>query len=111
MTLPNAAQAHVAREKITEYLLSPVSDRGQHKQASFVRFGFRTDRWEEFGDALRSHCQRQDVVEIVQTQYGTQYTVVGPLDTPDARNHNVRGVWQIDHGTEYPRFITAYPDL
>ena len=30
-------------------------------------------------------------------------------ETSDGRNPCVRTVWQIDRGSDYPRFITAYP--
>ena len=109
MTLPNAAQAHVAREKITEYLLSPASDRGQHKQAFFVRFGFRLERWEELAEALASHCQRNDVIDVMETIYGIQYAVIGTIATPDGRDPYIKSVWQLDTESDYPRFVTAYP--
>jgi hypothetical protein len=41
--LPNADQARVEREKITEYLLSTSHPDGRSKAEFFSRFGFRVD--------------------------------------------------------------------
>ena len=46
---------------------------------------------------------------VVETPYGPRYHVEGAIETPDGRNPRVRTVWQIDLGSNYPRFITAHP--
>ena len=110
MRVPNAQYAWVAPGKITDYLLSTASSHSRGKAGFFSRFGFESDRWEVLADALRSHCVQNDVAEVEETVYGTQYVIVGPIDTPDGRNPVIRTVWQVDHGADYPRFITARPD-
>ena len=108
MRLPNAEQAVVAREKITDYLLSFTSTRGRAKAYFFVRFGFEANRWEEIADALLLHCRQNPVAHIKATDFGIQYAIIGLMKTPDGREPNVRTVWQIDYGYNYPRFISAY---
>ena len=107
--LPNARQAHIAREKVTAYLLSENHTTGQSKAQFFSRFGFRVEEWSDFADALRSHCIQNEVVETEETPYGVKYVVDGILETPDGRNPNVRTVWQVDNESAYPRIITARP--
>ncbi len=109
MRLPNAQQAHVEREKISGYLLSTTNPRGRRKAAFFLRFGFSIERWQVLAAALRLQAQTHDVVTIVETAHGPRYHVDGTIETPDRRNPRVRTVWQIDRGTDYPRFITAFP--
>ncbi|MDE0632200.1 MAG: hypothetical protein OXH73_11920 [Caldilineaceae bacterium] len=109
MRLPNAHLAQIDRQKITDYLLSSVSPRGRGKADFFQRFGFRTERWEEFADVLKRQAASHEVVKVVETPYGPRYLVDGAIETPDGRNPWVRTVWQIDLGHDYPRFITAYP--
>jgi hypothetical protein len=41
MKLPNVAQAAVAQEKITGYLLSSTHRDGKHKAVFFMSFGFK----------------------------------------------------------------------
>ena len=109
MRLPNAEQAVVAREKITEYLLSFTSREGAGKARFFYSFGFRTEEWEEFAEALRSLCLRNAVAEIEETEYGIKHVIIGNITTPDGRNPMIITVWQLDHGADFPRFISAYP--
>lgn len=110
MKLPNADQAVVAREKITDYLLSESNVHGRDKNWFLRRFGFHPDRWPELAAALRDQGQQNEVAEIEPTAYGIQYVIIGLIETPDGRNPNIRTVWQIDYGTTHPRLITAYPD-
>ena len=67
MNLPNAERAVVAREKITEYLLSLTSPRGASKARFFMRFGFTIERWEVFAEALHSLCLENEVVATEET--------------------------------------------
>ena len=107
--VPNAHEARVAREKITDYLLSSSHTYGRSKAEFFVGFGFRTEEWRVLAEALVGHCVRQSVVEVEETAYGVKYAVSGPLQTPDGRSPIVRTIWQVDAGSEFPRLISARP--
>ena len=109
MKLPNATSATVPRAKVERYLLSPTHSTGRHKAAFFARFGFELVAGQVLRDALLRHGQAHDVETVAQTSLGLQYTVVGPIETPDGRNPVVRTVWFIDEGEDTPRFVTAYP--
>ena len=45
-----------------------------------------------------------------ETPYGRRYEIRAFLETPSNRSLMVRTIWQIDQGTDYPRFITLFPD-
>ena len=107
--LPNAQHALVSEEKVTDYLLSVDHPSGKGKAEFFFNFGFRIQNWEEFADALRSHCIRGEVVRTERTDYGVKYIVDGIIETPDGRNPYIRAIWQVDKGGDYPRIITARP--
>ena len=109
MNLPNAQQARIEREKITNYLLSTNNLDGQSKAKFFSQFGFSIEQWQILADALRDHGASHNVVNTDKTDYGIKYIIDGPLETPDGRNPYVRTVWQIDKGSDYPRLVTAYP--
>ena len=109
MRLPNADQAQVDREKITEYLLSDTHPDGSGKARFFKKFGFRTEVWEILAASLRKHGSSHSVVKIVESAYGMRYTVEGEIEAPDGRNPRVRTVWVIERNSTRPRFITAYP--
>jgi hypothetical protein len=107
--LPNAEQARVDREKITEYVFSETHPRGRSKAEFFSRFGFRIVEWETLAEALRNHGASNPVTRVVPSAYGVRYTVDGPIETPDGRNPRVRTVWMVDEGGTTPRLVTAYP--
>lgn len=109
MRVPNAERAIVPRAKIVDYLLSPTHSRGKSKERFFRAFGFAPDAWDSMAEALRAHAQTHDVTKQETVSDGERYTVIGQMDTPDKRRPMVRAVWQIDTGTDVPRFITAYP--
>ena len=111
MKVPNADNAFVLKPKVAGYLLDIDHVEGHDKARFFLSFGFRPSRWEEFANALLVHCRRHDVIEIERTPYGIKYAIIGILETPDGRNpEGVRSVWQIDHGADRPRLVSAYPD-
>lgn len=109
MRLPNADQANVHREKITEYLLSTDHPDGRSKARFFTKFGFSLVNWEILAEALRKHAIDYPIVKAVESDFGTRYTVEGELETPDGRRPRVRTVWIPGRGSESPRLITAYP--
>jgi hypothetical protein len=109
MKIPNADNAIVEREKITEYLLNPTHRNGASKARFFVAFGFRTEEWGTLAEALREHGRSYDVTKVQETGFGPRYEVEGTLLAPDGRRLLVRTVWQLDHGAVAPRLITAYP--
>ena len=109
MSVPNCGRATVAREKLTEYLLSTSHRRGRRKAAFFIRFGFSPDAWEVLAAALRVHACARQVVEVTPTEFGTMYRVEGEVDSPDERQPRVPTIWMVDTSSDRPRFITAYP--
>lgn len=109
MKLPHAENARVDREKITEYLLSPSHPDGASKTAFFTRYGFKADDWQVFAEALRKHGQTYLVAKVVDSAFGSRYSVEGMLETPDGRQPLVRTIWILDKGSTEPRLVTAYP--
>ena len=107
--LPNARRAEVAERKVVNYLLSTRHPKGAVKARFFLRFGFSSDRWEDFSDALKRQAANGDVTSIEETTYGVCYRVDGVIETPDGRDPPISTVWQIDWGHENPRIVTAYP--
>jgi len=109
MKLPHANKVKVDREKVTGYLLCTSHPDGASKAAFFSRHGFTAEAWEVLAEALQNHGRSHLVCGSVPSPYGTRYSVDGPLETPDGRNPQVRTVWIVEHGSETPRLVTAYP--
>jgi hypothetical protein len=109
MNLPNADEAYVDRAKIVEYLLSATHPDGRVKARFFSRFGFKAAEWEILAEALRLLGTTNPVVAILESPYGTRYTVDGLMGCPDGRSPSVRTVWIVEHFDPRPRLITAHP--
>jgi len=109
MKLPNLQLAQVGREKIVDYLLSPTHRDGRSKHDFFVRFGFRSEAWEQLADALLQHASAYDITLQEQTSFGIRYVIEGALRCPDGRHPLIRSVWFVDSEDKVPRLVTAYP--
>ncbi len=105
--LPFADRALVEQAKVVDYLLNPAKSRG--KAEFFLRFGFAAGRWQEMAAALMRHARTGQLSAAVESDYGTRYSVDGPLAAPDGRMPSVRSVWIVERGAGHPRLITAHP--
>ena len=108
MNLPNADQAQVDRKKIAEYLLCISHPDSSNKAAFFSQFGFTLENWKILAESLPKHGATHNVTKVVESEYGTRYSVDGLLETPDSRNPYVRTVWIIETQSTTPRLITAH---
>jgi hypothetical protein len=109
MRLPNASEAFVEEAKLTAYLLNRDHPHGASKARAFLRFGYRLDQPEVLAADLLYLARTCDAVQDREGEWGMQYAIIGTLDTPTGEQMNVRTVWQIDAGSNRPRFITARP--
>lgn len=92
--------------KLAGYLLDVTHPQGGPKARFFLAHGFP----ETLRAALIVHSAAQPVAAVQSSPYGPRYAVVGPMTLPDGSVRQVRAVWQVDNGTDFPRLITAHPD-
>ncbi|ODS31960.1 MAG: hypothetical protein SCARUB_02933 [Candidatus Scalindua rubra] len=109
MKLPNADKARVDKTKITEYLLNKSHPDGCSKASFFCQFGFTLENWEIFAQSLCRHAKSHNVTKVVESKYGTRYSIDGYLETPDGRNPEVRSIWITEKQSTIPRLITVHP--
>jgi hypothetical protein len=109
MVIPNAHRAIIAAEKLTGYLLSVSHKRGGPKARLLLSVGYRADHPEWLESDLRTQHLRLDATRTHGNEYGVVFEIEGPMRTPGGRTVRFCSVWQIDTGTDVPRFITMYP--
>src|SRR5262245_34955534 len=109
MTVPNADRAIIAPDKLTAYLLNMSHKRGAAKATLLLSVGYRYDARDELEADLRAQHLSLEVTRTHKNAYGVVYEIVGPIKTPDGSRVQFCSVWQIDTGTDVPRFITMYP--
>lgn len=109
MMVPNADRAIIAKDKPTGYLLNMSHKRGGPKARLLIGFGYRSDNPQVLESDLRVQHLSLEVARTHETAYGVVYEIEGPIKTPSGRTVRFCSVWQVDTGTEGPRFITVYP--
>ena len=109
MKVPNADRAVIAADKLTGYVLNVSHKRGGPKARLLLSLGYRSDNPQSLESDLRFQHLSLEVTRTHQNAYGVVYEVEGPIATPNGRTVRFCSVWQVDTGTDVPRFITMYP--
>jgi hypothetical protein len=109
MTVPNADRAIIAADKLTAYLLNMSHKRGAAKARFLLGLGYRSDAPSVLESDLRAQHLSLEVTRTHTNAYGVVYEILGPIKAPNGRSVQFCSVWQVDTGTDMPRFITMYP--
>ena len=96
-------------DKLTGYLLNVSHKRGGPKARLLVSLGYRWNDPHSLESDLRVQHLSLDVTRTHQNAYGVVYEIEGQIETPNGRSLRFCSVWQVDTGTDVPRFITMYP--
>ncbi len=106
MRLP--ADAVIAREKLTEYLLlrRPEDD----KSAFLALAGYSLDNAGRLMADIREQLMPLDAELIENTEYGAKFSLAGVLIGPNGRTLRVVTIWMTEEATGETKFITLYPD-
>ena len=108
MTVPNAADAVVAPEKLARYLLDVGHTVGGSKARFLRAHGFNEANADLLAAGLRAIALDGTASER-DSPFGTKYVVAGDLPTPRGTVVRVETVWIIETGETRPRLVTAYP--
>jgi hypothetical protein len=109
MRIPNATRAIVAPEKLSTYLLNVSHRRGGPKARLLLSVGYRSDDPRSLESDLRAQHLPLEVARTSRNAYGVVYEIEGPIKTPGGKILWFCSIWQVDTGTDVPRFITMYP--
>jgi hypothetical protein len=109
MTVPNADRAIIAAGKLTTYLLNVSHKRGAAKARLLLSVGYRSDAPQALESDLRTQHLALNATRTSENTYGVVYEIEGPIKTPSGKIVRFCSIWQIDTGTEVPRFITMFP--
>jgi hypothetical protein len=71
--------------------------------------GYRSDNPHSLELDLRAQHLSLDVSRTHANAYGVVYEIEGLIKTPSGRSVHFCSVWQVDTGSDVPRFITMYP--
>ena len=106
--LPNAISAATIPEKIQGYFLNSNHPVGKHKARVLNSvLGYHYGNWEELSNKLFDGVQTSAVTRETVTQYGTKYKIPIKVEGKKKKSMILNTVWQIDKGSNIPRFITT----
>lgn len=71
--------------------------------------GFTVEQPELLEDALRDHGLNC-LPGLTIVEDGTKYTCEGDMVGPNQTVRNMKTVWKITTGEDYPRFVTLVPN-
>ena len=83
--------------------------RGAAKARLLLSLGYRYDAAHVLESDLRAQHLSLEVTRTHENAYGAVYEIVGPIRAPNGSRVQFCSVWQVDTGTDVPRFITMYP--
>jgi len=106
--LPNADQAVIPLEKLTEYALNPDHPTGRHKAHVFKAvLGLSLEDSSFLHQAIQAIVISHDAVPEEANSYGARYVIDFELTT-DAGTAIVRTSWIIRNGEDFPRLTSCY---
>lgn len=107
MKLPEGEQAIIARDKLRDYLLSPVHPYGKDKARVFASaLGLRRNDAAVLEAALPRAAVEEEAALQKGTEHGPIYVIRFKMDH-GGRSAMIRSVWIIPNGHSRPEFVTA----
>ena len=108
--VPNKQEAIVDHQKIVGYLLSPHHPVGRNKARVFAQCGYDPGHANELIAELKRIITEGQLVEVIESPYGSKYIVDGTLRCSRGIGLGIRTVWIVETDSRFPRFVTAYPE-
>lgn len=106
MRLP--ADATIAREKLTRYLL--VRQARGDKSSFLKRAGYTLENADQLLDDLRVQLLPLAAERHHRTNFGEFYEIRGALTGPNGVTLRVRSIWMKEHLSGVTKFITLIPE-
>jgi hypothetical protein len=106
MRLP--ADAIIAREKMTRYLL--IRQARGDKSAFLARAGYASETADQLLHDLRTQLLPLDATQLHSTGFGDFYEIRGALTGPNGIALSVRSIWMKEYLSGVTKFITLIPE-
>jgi hypothetical protein len=99
-------EAVIAREKLTQYLLIPLTK--DDKSKFLAQAGYTLKNWEQLEHALRSQVLTEPAEFLETTRYGDKYAIHAQLQGPNGTDLKILTIWMMTDGQA--KFVTLVPD-
>jgi hypothetical protein len=98
--------AIIAEEKLTRYLLVPLS--ADDKSKFLSQAGYTVENWQQFESDLRSQILTQPAELVETNHYGKKYCIRASLRGRNGVELKTVTIWMVTNSTT--RFVTRVPD-
>ncbi len=106
--LPNANQACIPREKLTDYVLNPMHPVGKHKAKVFFSvLNLTADDAEALEKVILRAVLHAEAKPTRFDEYGQRFEVEVTFERNE-RNVVILTAWIIETGTDIPRLTSCY---
>ena len=108
MRLPGAQRAFVDEKKLINYCLSMRHRRGRHKARVFKSvLGFDESSAPILREALIEAARTHEALRGEIDEHGQRFTIDFAI-TGSVGSGNVRSIWIVRRGEDFPRLVTCY---
>ena len=106
--VPYAIMGATSQSKVQGYLLNSNNDNGKDKE-HLIRsvLGYNYQTWEPLANQLYNGLQTNKYISVKTTKWGTSYNVPIRIYGTKKKSMVLITVWQVDKGSNIPRFITT----
>lgn len=106
--LPNGDRAFVDIAKLRAYTLNPAHSVGGHKARVFkAALGIGLEDAEKLAAALRGAAARDEAILERRNSFGAHYSLHFIFEHM-GRVRELRSLWTIRTGEEFPRYVSAF---
>ncbi len=106
--MDNRTIAIVPESKLAGYFLDSTHEVGKHKARVYNSvLGYNKDNWEELAYIMLDKIQFTPYREIERTKHGIKYKMPIRILGRKQKSMIITVVFQVDNGTNVPRFITT----
>ncbi len=106
MKLPFQNRLIIEESKIRNYLLDTLHHSGADKAAFFVSHSCNVFSLKEI---ILKQAKDEEYTIKFETLFGEKYILESSVIMPDSKVIVLRSVWIVLDGTNFVKFVTAYP--
>ena len=109
MSLTNRENAFIQPEKHIDYLLLENPSVGKSTAKFFLELVFNEENVTFWEQELSKIVKNQDVTEVITTEHGTTYVIIGTINTHKNKSFTILTDCIIYLSKIKPRYITTLP--
>jgi hypothetical protein len=105
--IPNAKNAEIPKEKLTEYALNPLKE--PNKALAFEKaLGYTIFNVNKLIENIKSNIENFNAIDKGDNGWGHRYEILMTITGPNGKTANIITAWIIDNDKDFPRLTSTY---